>query len=164
MFVVLSGSQANALSFGKAVIIANTPEGTHIDDRLQKVFSIAIIGIVCLIQAYSRIGYIRFNNLFAVYKILLLTFLTITGWCAIAGKRASSVAMSGKPYGIENLRSKDFMQADTHVYGYALALLSIMRVFLGYENANFVSMSLMLNLKKFNMRILGSRGSSKTSG
>jgi amino acid transporter len=141
MFVVLSGSQANALSFGKAVIIANTDEGTLIDDRLQKVFSIAIIGIVCLLQAYSRINYVRFNNLFALYKILLLTFLTITGWCAIAGKRAASAEAVGKPYGIENLRSKDFVQANSQTYGYALALLSIMRVFLGYENANFVSLT-----------------------
>jgi len=139
MFVVLSGSQANALSFGKAVIIANTEEGTPIDDRLQKVFSIAIIGIVCLLQAYSRVNYIRFNNLFALYKIALLTFLTITGWFAIAGKRAASAEAVGKPYGIGNLGNKDFDEADNNAYGYALALLSIMRVFLGYENANFVS-------------------------
>jgi amino acid transporter len=139
MFVVLSGSQANALSFGKAVIIANTEEGTRIDDRLQKVFAIVIIGIVCLLQAYSRVNYVRFNNLFALYKIVLLTFLTITGWCAIAGKRAASAEAVGKPYGIGNLRSKDFIEADNNAYGYALALLSIMRVFLGYENANFVS-------------------------
>ncbi|KAF2807212.1 uncharacterized protein BDZ99DRAFT_392515, partial [Mytilinidion resinicola] len=138
MFVILSGSQANALSFGKAVIIANTPEGANIDTRLQKAFSIAIIGIVCLLQAYSRVNYVRFNNIFAVYKILLLTFLTITGWCAIAGKRSASAAASGKPYGIENLKANGFSQAEDHLYGFALALLSIMRVFLGYENANFV--------------------------
>lgn len=138
MFVILSGSQANALSFGKAVIIANTSEGAHIDTRLQKAFAIAIIGIVCLIQAYSRVNYVRFNNIFAVYKILLLTFLTITGWCAIAGKRSTSAAQTGKPYGIENLKANGFTEAEIHPYGFALALLSIMRVFLGYENANFV--------------------------
>ncbi|CAN9439065.1 unnamed protein product [Alternaria alternata] len=148
MFVVLSGSQANALSFGKAVIIANTEEGTPIDDRLQKVFSIAIIGIVCLLQAYSRVNYIRFNNLFALYKIALLTFLTITGWFAIAGKRAASAEAVGKPYGIGNLGNKDFDEADNNAYGYALALLSIMRVFLGYENANFFAASTTEELQK----------------
>ncbi|KAF2733876.1 hypothetical protein EJ04DRAFT_494500 [Polyplosphaeria fusca] len=138
IFVVLSGSQANALSFGKAVIIANTSEGAPIDSRLQKTFSIAIIGIVCLLQAYSRINYVRFNNLFAVYKILLLSFLTVTGWCALGGKRSTSAAAMGKPYGLDNLRDNGFADAERQPYGFALALLSIMRVFLGYENANFV--------------------------
>lgn len=138
MFIILSGSQANALSFGKAVVIANTPEEAHIDTRLQKVFAVAIIGIICLLQAYSRINYVRFNNFFALYKILLLTFLTITGWCAIAGKRSASAAATGKPYGIPNLRADGFSVADNQPYGFALAILSIMRVFLGYENANFV--------------------------
>jgi amino acid transporter len=120
------------------VVIANTSEGAHVDTRLQKAFAIAIIGIVCLLQAYSRVNYVRFNNIFAVYKILLLTFLTITGWCAIAGKRSTSAAQTGKPYGIENLKANGLSEAESHPYGFALALLSIMRVFLGYENANFV--------------------------
>lgn len=138
MFIVLSGSQANALTFGKAVIIAATPEGTHIDTRLQKFFAILIIGVVCQLQAFSRVNYVRFNNLFAVYKITLLTFLTILGWCVLAGKRTTAAKALPGPYGLENLRS-DFGRTIFTPYNFALALLSIMRVFLGYENANFVS-------------------------
>jgi amino acid transporter len=137
MFVVLSGSQANALTFGKAVVIASTPAATKADPRLQKVFAIAIIGVICQLQAFSRINYVRFNNLFAVYKITLLTFLTVTGWCAMGGKRTASAAALGKPYGVKNLKP-DFQNTSLEPYGFALAMLSIMRVFLGYENANFV--------------------------
>lgn len=138
MFVVLSGSQANALIFGKAIILASTPEGTSVDPRLQKVFAIGIVGLVCLLQGSSRINYMRFNNLFAVYKIVLLTFITVTGWCAIGGKRSKSAALLGKSYGSENLHT-DFVDTFFRPYEFALALLAIFRVFLGYENANFVS-------------------------
>jgi hypothetical protein len=66
-----------------------------------------------------------------------LTLLTVTGWCAMAGHRTSSAAASGKPYGLENLKA-GFHHTEFQPYDFALALLSIMRVFLGYENANFV--------------------------
>jgi L-asparagine transporter-like permease len=137
MFVVLSGSLANTLTFGKAVVIAATPAGTMVDPRLQKVFAIAITGVICQLQAFSRINYVRFNILFAIYKITLLTFLTVTGWCAMGGKRTASAAALGKPYGINNLKP-DFQNTSLEPYGFALAMLSIMRVFLGYENANYV--------------------------
>jgi hypothetical protein len=39
-YAALSGSHANALIFGQSVLIAATPEGTVIDKRLQKLFSI----------------------------------------------------------------------------------------------------------------------------
>lgn len=141
MFIILSGSQGNALIFGQAVLVASTPAGTPIDPRLQKLIAILIVTFVCQFQAYSRISYVLFNNIFAAYKILLLSFITITGLCAFGNLQAASAAATNAPYGPENF-SGAFDGASHQVYGYGLTMLLVLRAFLGYENANFVRHSL----------------------
>ena len=139
MYVFLSGSHANALVFGGAVLNASTPPGTPADYRLQNLFAILLVALVCQLQTFSRINYVRFSNLFAVYKIFLLSFVTIAGFCALASKRTGAAAVTGPPYGLTSLRGG--FEGTTHQpYAIALALLDIMRVYSGYENANFVSL------------------------
>jgi hypothetical protein len=138
MYVLLSGSQANALIFGQSVLQASTPEGTAVDHRLEKLFAILLVGIICQLQALSRLNYIRFSNVFAVYKLFFLSLVTILGWCALRQQRAPSAAQNDDPYGIANL-SDSFAGTTKQPYAIALAMLDIMRVYSGYENANFVS-------------------------
>jgi amino acid transporter len=140
MFIFLSGSQANALVFGASVLGASTPDGTEVDYRLQKFFAILLVGTVCQLQALSRINYIRFSNVFAIYKVAFLSVLTIIGWCALRNQRAPAAAASNDPYGTMNFRNS-FKGTTTHPYAIALAMLDIMRVYSGYENANFVGVS-----------------------
>jgi hypothetical protein len=137
MYVLLSGSHANALIFGQAVLIASTPIGTIIDQRLQKFFAILLVGVICQLQSFSRVNYGRFSNLFALYKIILLSIITILGWCALGNKRTAAAAIDN-PYGIINLKDS-FRSTTTQAYPFALAMLDIMRVYSGYENDNFVS-------------------------
>jgi Amino acid permease len=138
MFVVLGGTHANALTFGKEVIIAASPPGTSVDHRLQKLFAILIITLVCQLQAFSRVMNIRVHNALAAFKVGLLLFVSVTGWVALAGKRTSSAAAQGDTrYGEQNL-SRIFEGNRGSPYAYSLALLNIIRAFLGYENANFV--------------------------
>ena len=137
MFILLSGGQANALIFGGAVITASTPNGSHVDQRLQKVFAIMLVAVVCLFQGFSRINYIRFSDGFALYKVLLLSFVTVVGWCALANKRTAASKSSSDPYGVQNL-SGSFRGGNFKAYAIAVALLDVMRVYGGYENANFV--------------------------
>ena len=140
MFVLLSGSLANNLVFGQAVLIASTPEGTPIDHRLQKFFAIALVAVICLLQSYSRVNYVRFSNCFAVYKIFFLTIVTIILLCALSGVRtaaAKAAASPGSTYGVMNLQNS-FSGGKPSAYAVALALLDITRVYSGYENANFV--------------------------
>lgn len=138
MFVFLSGSQANALVFGESVLQASTPPGRQIDGRLQKLFGILLVGIVCQLQALSRINYVRFSNVFAAYKICFLTVITIIGFCALRSERATAATAQSGLYGAVNL-SHSFEGSTKQPYAIALALLDIMRVYSGYENANFVS-------------------------
>jgi amino acid transporter len=137
--VLLAGSQGNALTFGSSVILASTPAETKVDHRLQKLFAILIVGLVCLLQAYSRSLVVRLNNFIAIYKILLLSFFTVVGWCALRGYRTAAAARDfTTPYGSVNLQHA-FAGTTHQPYGYGLALLVIQRAFNGYENANYVT-------------------------
>jgi amino acid transporter len=137
--VAMAGSQGNALTFGSSVILASTKPGTKIDSRLRKVFAILIVGLVCLLQAYSRSVVVRLNNFIAIYKILLLSVFTVAGLCALGGYRTAAAARDfPTPYGLVNLQHA-FAETSHHPYGYGLALLVIQRAFNGYENANYVS-------------------------
>jgi hypothetical protein len=132
MFIVLGGSHANALTFGGAVIQASTPPGTQVDFRLQKLFAILLCAVVCLFQSFSRLNYIRFSDMFALYKISLFSVITVLGFYALGNATRQSGA-----YGVQDLRGS-FNGATTNPYAIAISILDIMRVYSGYENVNFV--------------------------
>ncbi|OXV09351.1 hypothetical protein Egran_02879 [Elaphomyces granulatus] len=135
MFVVLSGSHANALVFGSAVIRASTPPGTTTTDyRLQKLFATLLVGVVCLFQSLSRLNYIRFSDAFALYKVSFLSAITVLGFYALGSSR---FAESRGSNGTSNFQGS-FGGAITSPYVVAIAILDIMRVYAGYENVNFI--------------------------
>lgn len=138
MYVILSGSQANALIFGNAVLTASTPDGAYIDRRLQKFFAIALVGCICTLQSFSRVNYIRFSNCFVIYKISFLFAIIVMGLSALRSNRTTAAAATNTSYGAVNLKNS-FRGTTLGVYPVALAMLDIMRVYSGYENANFVS-------------------------
>lgn len=136
-YIILSGSQANSLVFGQSVLLASTVEGTVLDPRLQKLFAILLIAAVCLLQAFSRINYVRFANAFAVYKITFLSIVSILGLCALRNERTPVAAVLDDPYGVKNL-SDAFAGTTLKLYPVSIAMLDIFRVYSGYENANFI--------------------------
>jgi hypothetical protein len=132
MFILLSGSQSNALMLGSGIIQASTPPGTQIDFRVQKLLAIVLVGVICQMQSMSRLNYIRFSNAFAIYKVTLLTILTILGWCALGSYRTHAAALaSHTPYGTANFY-ESFKDINAAPYGIALAFLDILRVYSGY--------------------------------
>jgi hypothetical protein len=138
MFVILSGSQANALSFGESILIACTPEGTPVNGSAEKILAILIVGVICLAQAYTRKVNILLSNAIAAFKILVLLFISVVGWVAIGNQRtASAREWFPTPYGQENLQSS-FSGTVKTAYNWGLALLAVERAYLGYENANLV--------------------------
>ena len=145
MYVLLSGSQANALVFGQSVILASTPGGTNPDERLSKLLAIILVGVVCQLQAVSRINYIRFSNAFALYKIGFLSVVTVLGWCALSNRRTAAAKEINADYGVGNFRHS-FRGTTLQPYALSLALLDIIRVYTGYENANFVSPNFLHNV------------------
>lgn len=137
MYIFLSGTHANAIIFGQSVLQASGPGKG--DSRLVKLFSIMLVVVVAQLQAYSRVNYIRFSNMFAAYKIIFLSVLTILGFCALRGQRFSPRnTRANDNYGLVNLNDS-FHGSTTSLYNIALALLDIFRVYNGFENANYVS-------------------------
>jgi amino acid transporter len=137
MYILLSGTHANAIIFGQAVLQASGPGKG--DTRLVKFFGIILVVAVAQLQAYSRMNYIRFSNMFAVYKILFLSVITVLGWCALGGQRfIPHHSQPNDNYGLVNLNNA-FHGSTSNVYSIALALLDIFRTYTGFENANYVS-------------------------
>ncbi|KAK0708714.1 amino acid permease-domain-containing protein [Lasiosphaeris hirsuta] len=134
MFVLLGGSQANAIIFSQAALTAASPDSPQ-DPRLVRAFAIFLVASICLFQSFSRINYIRFSNAFAIYKVLLLTFITIAGWLAVGGFRFPS--RTQRTFGFTNL-ANDIAAGTYTAYGTAISLLLIMRAYAGYEVVNYV--------------------------
>ena len=138
MFTCLSGSQGNALAFGSAVQVAAMPDKPVINYGLQKLLGVALVGLVCLCQAYSRGFSVNLSSFVGVFKILLLSFISVGGWAALGGQRtaAAKTAFPG-PYGKENFANA-FEGTSSNMFNWGVALLITQRAFLGYENANLV--------------------------
>ncbi|KAF2266553.1 hypothetical protein CC78DRAFT_614924 [Lojkania enalia] len=138
MFVVIIGSQGNGLAFGSAVQVAVASNPLSVDGGLQKLLGIGIVGLVCLAQAKSRGFSVQLSNAIAVYKILLLTFISVLGFAALANARTESAQKSfTSQYGKENFANA-FSGTSSNVYNYGLATLFILRAFHGYENSNLI--------------------------
>jgi amino acid transporter len=138
MFILINGVQGNALQFGKEVIVAASPKDVTINQNLQKLFAVIIITLVCQLQAYSRAIYIRISNALAVFKVTSLLFIVVCGIVALTNGRVPEAKNEiPTPYGKVDLTNA-FASATNNPYQYGIALLNIMRAFLGYENANFV--------------------------
>jgi amino acid transporter len=125
---------------GKEIIIANSPKDTNINDKLEKFFAVMIITFVCQLLAYSRSIYIRIGNTIALLKVISLVFISLCGIAALAKARVKGVNEIQTPYGTTDF-SNAFASASNNPCQYGLALLSVIRAFQGYENANFVSFS-----------------------
>lgn len=137
MFVIVNGVQTNALLFGKAVIVASSPANAPVNENLQKFFAIIITTFICQLQAYSRFLYVRIGNTLAVLKVGALLFIAICGLAALANAGGAGAREIQSPYGKTDL-SDAFGPSSSNPYQFSIALLNVMRAFLGYENANFV--------------------------
>ncbi|KAL9619190.1 MAG: hypothetical protein Q9160_006199 [Pyrenula sp. 1 TL-2023] len=137
LFVVANGSHNNALIFAQQVLFASSGTNSSLDPRLVKFLAIVITTFVCQILAFSRSAYIKISYVIIVIKIFVLCFIAIVGLISFTGARRHSPDMINTPYGLTNLHS-DFSKRKADPYSYSLAMLNIMRAYLGYENANFI--------------------------
>jgi L-asparagine transporter-like permease len=137
MFVLINGVQTNALLFGKEVIVAGSPSNAPINHNLQKFLAVVITTFVCQLQAYSRFLYVRIGNTLAMLKVAALLFIAICGLAALGKAGGAGAHELHTAYGKANLNDA-FASRSSNPYQYSIALLNVMRAFLGYENANFV--------------------------
>lgn len=119
------------------VIRASSGSNGPVNKKLQKFFAIIIVTLVCQLQTFSRSIYVKTSDLIALFKVLVLCLIAIGGLVALSGQRRHGPEMITTPYGRANLQT-DFALRTANPFQYSVAMLDIMRAFLGYENANFV--------------------------
>jgi amino acid transporter len=131
-FILIGNAASNALSFASHVVTASGSDvyrGTpskKVSNTVRGV-AIATITAVCLLHGIWRRAGIVVNNMFALFKLLMLLMIIILGFMSIGGK-----VFDTPPSISDNLApSKSFKNTQADAYGYAEAYLSIVFAFGG---------------------------------
>jgi amino acid transporter len=137
LFVLLTHFAGNCIAFAQLVLQAFEPNTPNPDDRLQKFIALCLLTGVCLLHIFSRKMGIIVNNLLALYKVTLITFIIMVGFAAMAGGRGKGVTVGDKGYGMVNwdhaMAAKAMSMQD-----YSSAILGVLWAYTGWENANYV--------------------------
>lgn len=131
-FILVGNASANALSFAIHALAA----AGYSDDLQRPVRGIAIatVTVVGLLHGLWRKLGIAVNNVFALIKVLILIMIIIIGFTSIGGAVFGGVSPAGANLDTHN----SFSAASGEPYGYALAYLSVVFAFGGYNQANYV--------------------------
>ncbi|KAH8593103.1 amino acid/polyamine transporter I [Bisporella sp. PMI_857] len=138
-FVLIGNAAANALSFAAHVVTASGDDVYHgassekVSNTVRGI-AVATMTAVCLLHGIWRRAGIWVNNMFAIFKLLMLLIIIILGFMSIGGK-----VFDTPPPVSDNLSpSNSFKNAQTDAYGYAEAYLSIVFTFGGFNQANYI--------------------------
>ncbi|KAH8671838.1 amino acid/polyamine transporter I [Tricladium varicosporioides] len=139
-FILIGNASANALSFASHVLAAAGKSRIYDDSppadlaNLARVIAIATMTGVCFLHGIWRKLGIAINNLFALFKILILLLVIILGFVSIGG----TVFGTQSPAGDNFAPNKSFKNAQDQPYGFAQAYLSVVFAFGGFNQANYV--------------------------
>ena len=133
-YIILGNMAGNCLVFGiRTLQAADAP----VTSSAVRGLAVAAATLACLIHAFSRRGGIWLGNLFALIKVLMLTFVIVIAICAWAG------VFHTKNYAYENLAANNsFREASQDSYGYTSAFLSVIFAWTGFDQPNYVSSGL----------------------
>jgi amino acid transporter len=132
-FVLVGNAAANALSFASHLVSTSTHydaiDGTPSRTTSNMVRGIAIgtMTAVCLLHGIWRRAGIAVNNVFAIFKLLMLLMIIILGFMSIGGK----VFHTHPPAAANLSPSHSFKNKQTDPYGYASAYLAVVFSFGG---------------------------------
>lgn len=113
------------------------PGDINPDYRLQKFIALCLLTAVCLLHIFSRKMGIAVNNLLALYKVGLVTFIIMVGFAAMAGGRGKGVHNGDPGYGLENW-DHAMATKTMSMWEYSNAILGVLWAYTGWENANYV--------------------------
>lgn len=136
LFILLTHFAGNTIAFAKLVLQAFEPEELNPDYRLQKFIALCLLSVVCLLHIFSRKMGIAVNNMLALYKVTLVTFIIMVGFAAMAGGRGKGVT-NGGDYGMVNWE-KAMTTKTMSMWEYSNAILGVLWAYTGWENANYV--------------------------
>ncbi|ERF68600.1 hypothetical protein EPUS_07161 [Endocarpon pusillum Z07020] len=131
--VLLGFSSGNSLAFGRYILFAS---GSDVADgwKARGIAVGCITFAVLLHSTFPKWG-IRLFNVLGVFKVVILLFIVIAGFAALAGHRRIP-----NPHNFDNAfhLEKGPGYGGGGAYAYATALLRIIYSYKGWENANYV--------------------------
>ena len=136
-FILVGNASANALSFARHVLAAAGYSG-NIQNSVRGI-AIGTVTGVCLLHGLWRKMGIAVNNVFAFIKILILVMIIIVDFASIGGK----VFGVEPPAGANLDPHNSFSGAQNEPYGYASAYLAVVFAFGGFNQANYVSRTIL---------------------
>jgi amino acid transporter len=125
---LLGWAASNSVVFGEYILNA-----AEIDPGRwsQRGFGLACLTTAFIIHATALKWGLRLSNFLGVIKLIIILFIIITGWVALAGHTK-----------IETPRnfSNTFEGTKGSGYSIVMALYNVIWSFIGYSNANYVSL------------------------
>lgn len=126
--VLLGWAASNSVVFGEYILNAADVEVSRWN---QRGIGLACITVAFLIHATAVKWGLRLQNLLGVVKLVIILFVIVAGWVALAGH----VKIDPPPHSFSNA----FEGTTGSGYGIVMALYNVIWSFIGYSNANYVS-------------------------
>jgi amino acid transporter len=124
--VLLGWAASNSVVFGEYILNAADVEVGRWNQRG--------IGLACLTTAFLVHSFavkwgLRLQNLLGVVKLVIILFVIVAGWVALAGH----MHIENPPHNFQNA----FEGTTSSGYGIVMALYNVIWSFIGYSNANY---------------------------
>ncbi|KAL4913216.1 amino acid/polyamine transporter I [Aspergillus aurantiobrunneus] len=123
--VLLGWAASNSVVFGQYILNAAEVE---VDRWNQRGIGLACITAAFLIHGFALKWGLRLQNLLGVVKLVIILFVVVTGWVALAGHTKVET-----PHNFTNA----FEGTTGSGYGVVMALYNVIWSFIGYSNANY---------------------------
>ncbi|KAL4996894.1 amino acid/polyamine transporter I [Aspergillus recurvatus] len=123
--VLLGWAASNSVVFGQYILNAAEVE---VDRWNQRGIGLACITAAFLIHGFALNWGLRLQNLLGIVKLVIIIFVIVTGWVALAGHTKTET-----PHNFRNA----FEGTTGSGYGVVMALYNVIWSFIGYSNANY---------------------------
>ncbi|KAL4946623.1 hypothetical protein BDV06DRAFT_208536 [Aspergillus oleicola] len=123
--VLLGWAASNSVVFGQYILNAAQVE---VDRWNQRGIGLACITAAFLIHGFALKWGLRLQNFLGVVKLVIIVFIVVTGWVALAGHTKVETP--------HNFRDA-FEGTTGSGYGVVMALYNVIWSFIGYSNANY---------------------------
>ena len=131
MFVLIGTAAMNAMSFGIRVLEA---AGRTPDNFTVRGIAIAVTTFAVVLHGTWRQAGLLLNTGFAIFKILMLLLIIITGFIALGGGFSHDHAAS-RNFNVDHA----FQNTANDPYGFAESFLAVLFAYSGFNQANYVS-------------------------
>lgn len=140
IFVLLNTSTGNAILISDFMIAAISPSPGSVigrDTRFRKATAVLVMTIaILMVYFWGKIGR-RVNSALAIYKIVFLSFIILTGLSVLCGAKMLGAGKTSMEPGKKNLENM-FSGATFSPYLYGSAFSSVTCSYQGWEVGNYV--------------------------